>query len=206
MKFAIPFAMAALLAAAPASADIIDLHIGQAEFDTEDFDQVSDNSGRIFRLSAVNFVEEAAYLRLELRRDNAEMTTPILGKVDATRQMLRFGLGERWGSTGFNLGFELGGAMIKAEDSFGLDEEETGLYGGLDLRGRYGSFEWRIDGTYYHKVPPVLDITAASYDYDNQTWYGGEILWYVDKTTAFGFRIEEAGEFRNASLFMSWTI
>ena len=247
MKPAVLFtAIAGLLAAAPASADIIEFHAGLAELDDKGLPEVSEQDGKSYRLSAINFVEPNVYLRLEARHDTLDPTfvptttynvpntgggTTTLelpsGDFTATRQMLRFGFGERWGSSSMSLGFELGAAMIKLEQartevpvnatadianpgSFivataNLSDEtrDTNGYLGLDLTGKLGGFEWKVDATGYLKAPELRDRQFIG-DTKDQVWYGGNLAWHFDDTTALGFRYEEAGGFNSATIFMRW--
>lgn len=239
-------ATASLLAATPAAADIIEFHAGLAELDDEGLPEVREQEGRSYRLSAINFVEPDVYLLLEARHDTLDPTfaptttytvpntgggtTPLelpSGEFEATRQMLRFGFGERWGSSSLSLGFELGAAMIKMEQSktsvpvsatadignpgsfivitetLSEETKETNGYYGLDLTGHLGSFEWKVDATRYLKVPELRDRQFIG-GIEQQTWYGGNLAWYFDETTALGFRYEEAGGFTSATIFLRW--
>ncbi|MDX1443219.1 MAG: hypothetical protein R3270_05485 [Gammaproteobacteria bacterium] len=231
--------LAAGLLAAPAQADIIEFHAGQSELNNDDLPEVSEKDGMAYRLSAVNFVEPTVYLRLELRQDSLEpvfgstsitasdssnVTTPG-GSMDATRQLVRFGFGERWGTQALNLGFELGAALIKLEQRYfnhpvsatpdgsggyivtttdlSAEHDDTNGYLGLDLSGRMGGFEWQVDGTGYLKAPQLYDGMLGE-EPDTEIWYGANLAWYTDKTTAIGFRYEDAGGFENATIFLRW--
>lgn len=213
MRFATALLLSILFVAMPAQADIIELHIGQADISEDAFTTAPEQDGKAYRLSAINYVEQNSYLRLELRQDQGEATFPGLVPIKSKRQMLRFGLGERWGTTMLSLGFEVGGALVRVDNASGIygrvDDEEKGFYGGLDLAGKLGAFGWQVDGTHYFAMPATLGVTADNKVTEpvvdgHETWFGAQIDWTFGDESAVGLRVEDAGEYETATLFLRW--